>query len=203
MASKEERLRNEALSRAEAETLTRVARQINWAHDQIPAIEAQIQAQRYHQAFDLLQQVEAILPEDPRLAMLRTECSWELTIHTDPPGATVSRKSPDDSAESWERLGVTPVDNRRVAHGLYHWKIEKPGYATAESLADDAFLRVVRSGAGGAVRVELDRAEVRAPRHGARPPGAPRSARVLPTRQRPAVLDGPLRGDEPPVQGSS
>ena len=72
-------------------------RLINWAHDQVPAIEAHIQAQRYHQAFDLLQQVEAILPEDPRLAGLRTECSWELTIHTDPPGATVSRKPPDDS----------------------------------------------------------------------------------------------------------
>ena len=163
VASKEERLRNEAQSRAEAETVAKAARLINWAHDQIPAIEAHIQAQRYHQAFDLLQQVEAILPEDPRLAGLRTECSWELTILTDPPGATVSRKPPDDSAESWERLGVTPVDNRRLALGLYHWKFEKPGYATAESLADDAFLRVVRLGTGGAFRVELDRAEV-APR---------------------------------------
>ena len=74
----------------------------------------------------------------------RTECSWELTILTDPPGATVSRKPPDGPAESWERLGVTPIDNRRLALGLYHWKVEKPGYATAESLADDAFLRVVR-----------------------------------------------------------
>ena len=83
-ASKEERLRIEAQSRAEAETVAKVARQINWAHDQIPAIEAHIQAQRYHQAFDLLQQVEAILPEDPRLAGLRTECSWELTIHHGP-----------------------------------------------------------------------------------------------------------------------
>jgi hypothetical protein len=147
----------------EAERGREVARQINWAHDQIPAMEAHIQAQRYHEAFDLLQRVEDILPDDPRLAGLRTECSWELTILTDPPGATVSRKPPDGPAESWERLGVTPVNSRRLALGLYHWKVEKPGYATAESLADDAFLRVFRSGTGGAFRVELDRAEV-APR---------------------------------------
>src|SRR5262245_34592834 len=51
----------------EAEGAAFAARQINWAHDQIPEIEAHIQAQRYHQAFDLLQHVEAILPENPRL----------------------------------------------------------------------------------------------------------------------------------------
>ena len=157
-------LSRRAQSRATAaERVAAAAHQINWAHDQIPAIEEHIQAQRYHEAFDLLQQVEAILPEDPRLAGLRTDCSWELTILTDPPGATVSRKPPDDPKESWERLGVTPVENRRLALGLYHWKFVKPGYATAESLADDAFLRAVRLGTGGAVRVELDRAEV-APR---------------------------------------
>ena len=38
-ASKEVRLRNEALSRAEAETVAKAVRLINWAHDQIPAIE--------------------------------------------------------------------------------------------------------------------------------------------------------------------
>ena len=76
-------------------------------------------------------------------------------------------------------MGVTPIENQRVALGLYHWKIEKPGYATAESLADDSFLRAVRLGTGGVVQVELDRAEVGAPRHGAHPlGGAPRSAWV-------------------------
>ena len=65
-------------------------------HAQIPVIEEHIRTQQYQQAFDLLQKVEAVLPEDPRLPDLRTECSWELTILTDPPGATVSRKPPDD-----------------------------------------------------------------------------------------------------------
>jgi serine/threonine protein kinase/pimeloyl-ACP methyl ester carboxylesterase len=168
-------------ARGRAEKVERIAeerRQINWAHDQIPAIEAHIQAQRYHHAFDLLQQVEAILPEDPRLAGLRTECSWELSILTDPPGATVSRAPPDGPAERWEQLGVTPINNQRMPLGLYHWKFEKPGYATAESLADDAFLRVLRSDTGGAFRVELDRAKV-APRDMVRVRQVPPPLRAL------------------------
>jgi len=35
-----------------------------------------------------------------------------------------------------ERLGVTR-QSQRVALGLYHWKVEKPGYATAGKLADE------------------------------------------------------------------
>src|SRR5262245_12933848 len=150
-------------ARGRAEEVERIAaaeRQKNWAHDQIPVIDAHVKTQRYYQAFDLLQQVEAILPEDQRLAGLRTECSWELTILTDPPGVTVSRKPPDGPADSWEPLGITPIDNRRLALGVYHWKFEKPGYATAESLADDGFLRVARMRTGGAWHVELDQAEV-------------------------------------------
>ena len=148
---------------AAAEQIADVEGQKNWAHDQVPAIDQHVRAQRYQQAFGLLQEVEAILPEDPRLGELRTGCSWELTILTDPPGVTVSRKPPDDPEESWERSGVTPIDNRRLALGVYHWKFEKPGYATAEGLANDHFLRVTRLRTGGAFRVELDGEEV-APR---------------------------------------
>jgi hypothetical protein len=148
--------------RAEAaEQIAATERQKNWAHDQIPFIETHIRARRHQSAFDLLQQVEAILPDDPRLAWLRTECSWELTILTDPPGVTVSRKPPDGAEESWEPLGVTPIENRRLALGVYHWKFEKPGYATAEGLANDGFLR--RATSGRAFRVELDAQDV-APR---------------------------------------
>src|SRR5262249_15433508 len=45
----------------------------------------------------------------------------------------------------------------------YQWKFEKPGYATAEGLANDSFLRMARLLWGGAFRVELDQEDV-APR---------------------------------------
>src|SRR5205823_1763153 len=66
-----------ARSRAEQVGQVAVAEQRkNWAHEQIPATEAHIRDQRYQQAFDLLQKVEAILPDDPRLGVMRAECSW-------------------------------------------------------------------------------------------------------------------------------
>jgi serine/threonine protein kinase len=140
---------------AEAERVAAVERQKNWAHDQIPAIEEYVKAQRYQQAIDLLQQVEAVLPDDPRLAVLRTECSWVLTIESNPPGVTVSRRPPDGAEESWERLGLTPIQDRRLARGIYHWKFEKPGYATAEGLGVD-FVNLGTSPVGGTFNVELD-----------------------------------------------
>src|SRR5437660_1433276 len=117
---------------ATADQIAAAASEVSWAHTQIPTIETHIRAKRYQQAFGLLQQVQAILPDDPRLDVLRTECSWVLTIETDPPGVTVFRKPPDGGEESWEQLGVTPIPDRRLARGVYHWKFEKPGYATAE-----------------------------------------------------------------------
>jgi eukaryotic-like serine/threonine-protein kinase len=120
-----------------AESAVREERDKTWAHAQIQAIAAHNRAQRFQQAFDLLQKVEAILPEDPRLPELRTECSWLITISTTPPGATISRKHPDGDEESWERLGVTPIENRRLARGVYHWRFEKPDYVTAERLTAD------------------------------------------------------------------
>ncbi|MEX2141936.1 MAG: protein kinase [Pirellulales bacterium] len=107
------------------------------AHGRILAIEAYIKAQQYQQAFDLLQEVEQILPEDPRLPELRTECSWLVTVLTDPPGAMVSRKHPDGVEEIWEQLGLTPIKDRRLARGVYQWKSEKPGYRAAETLTAD------------------------------------------------------------------
>jgi serine/threonine protein kinase len=120
-----------------AESAVQEERDKTWAHAQIQAIAAHNRAQRFQQAFSLLRQVEAILPEDPRLPELQTECSWLLTIRTEPPGATVTRKPPDGDEESWERLGVTPIENRRLARGVYYWKFEKPGYVTAERLTAD------------------------------------------------------------------
>jgi dienelactone hydrolase len=140
----------------EVEQIAAAERQKNWAHDQILAIEAHVRAKRHQQAFELLRQVEEILPDDPRLDVLRTECSWELTIETDPPGVIVSRRPPDAGGESWRRLGVTPIEKRRLACGVYHWKFEKPGYLTAEGIAVELPLIRGISPMGGTFKVELD-----------------------------------------------
>src|SRR5688572_18792003 len=47
------------------EKIAASAQQINWAHDQLPIIEASVRELRYDEAFNLLQKVQAILPENP------------------------------------------------------------------------------------------------------------------------------------------
>jgi serine/threonine protein kinase len=137
------------------------------AEQKVRDVERLIKEEKFRAAFALLEnEVAPYLPDDPRLAWLRTECSWALTILTDPPGATVSRKPrkpPDGPEESWEQLGVTPIEGRRLARGVFHWKFEKPGYATAEGLANDGFLSRAILSTDGAFRVELDAEDV-APR---------------------------------------
>jgi hypothetical protein len=142
------------------EKIAASAQQINWAHDQLPVIEASVRALRYDEAFELLQKVQTNLPENPRLIELRTECSLELTILTDPPGATVSRKPLDGSDDRWEQLGTTPIENRLLARGAHHWKIEKSGFATAEGIVNDFYVLIATMGGTQPFRVELDRANV-------------------------------------------
>jgi serine/threonine protein kinase len=124
------------------------------AYGQIPLIEARIRAQEFQQAFDLLKKVESVIPDDPRLEELRTGCSWVFTIESNPRGAVVSRKHPDDPEQAWERIGVTPINERRMARGVYQWKFEKPGYVTAENLKADHPPGISRMRA--ILRVDLD-----------------------------------------------
>jgi formylglycine-generating enzyme required for sulfatase activity/dienelactone hydrolase len=151
-------LYRQAQRRAEAvEQVAAVEGQKNWAHGQIPVIEAYVKARQHQEAFDLLQKVEAILPEDPRVAVLRTECSWELTILTDPPGVNVFRKPADHPDGAWDHLGQTPIDKVRLARGFYRWKLEKPGYETVEGLGRDRWHQLTRPNADVAEAVSVGR----------------------------------------------
>jgi serine/threonine protein kinase len=107
------------------------------ALNQIPDIEEHIRGQRFGQAFELLRQVEQVIPNDLRLDVLRHDCSWPMSIETQPPGVTVTRQSLHSDTESWVSLGVTPIKEVHVPRGVYRWKFEKPGYVTVESLTAD------------------------------------------------------------------
>jgi serine/threonine protein kinase len=131
------RLRQAEIIAAEDRDRALAAEAKDAAYSQIPVIEAHIRTQQFQLALDLLQKVEAVIPDDPRLEELRTGCSWVFTIETNPPGTVVSRRHPDDPEEAWERIGVTPINERRLARGVYQWKFEKPGYVTAEALKAD------------------------------------------------------------------
>ena len=85
---------------------------------------------------------------------------------------TVSRKPPDAGEAAWERLGVTPIENRRLARGAYVWRFEKPGYATTECLAAELPLGPAVWPVGGAFHLTLDATGAAPP---SRRPRVPRS----------------------------
>src|SRR5262249_5864134 len=71
---------------------------------------------------------------------------WILSIVTDPPGVDVFRKPAADRDEAWEHLGKTPIEKVRLARGLFHWKLKKPGYETAEGFGMDRWYLLNRLG---------------------------------------------------------
>jgi eukaryotic-like serine/threonine-protein kinase len=142
----QELVQKEAEAREEREKAD-LARRQREAVQKVRDVEQLIKEEKLRQAFALLEhEVAPYLPGDPRLEELRSECSWILSILTDPPGADVSRKSAADPGEDWEHLGKTPIEKLRLARGLFHWKLEKPGYETVEGFGMDRWYLLNRLG---------------------------------------------------------
>jgi len=80
--------------------------------------------------FKLASKAEQAIPGDPELARLWPLISYNLTLESNPPGASVYRREYDGSRDSWEYVGRTPLKNIRQPRGVFIWKFEKLGYGT-------------------------------------------------------------------------
>jgi len=80
--------------------------------------------------YRLAERAEAILGEDPSLAVLIRQCSRHIDVLTDPPGASVYMKEYVHPEAEWSFLGITPLKGVRVPIGIFRWKLEKEGYDT-------------------------------------------------------------------------
>jgi formylglycine-generating enzyme required for sulfatase activity/tRNA A-37 threonylcarbamoyl transferase component Bud32/dienelactone hydrolase len=80
--------------------------------------------------FKLASKAEQAIPGDRELAKLWPLISYDMTLESDPPGASVYRREYDGSNDSWEYVGTTPLKNVRQPRGVFIWKFEKPGYGT-------------------------------------------------------------------------
>ncbi len=108
-----------------------------WAKEQaIPQVAQLMDKSQYFAAFRLARQAEKYAPDDPTLARLRLNFSHPVTVETQPPGADVYVKEYSDVKGDWEYLGKAPLLlNLPEAH--YRWKLEKTGFETIESGAED------------------------------------------------------------------
>jgi serine/threonine protein kinase len=113
---------------------------IRWAREEIlPEVERMIEANDVWRnlvpPYRLAEQAEAIIPHDAKLTELFSQCSLNIDIKTEPPGANVYMKEYTDPDSEWLFLGVTPIEQIRMPIGIFRWKIEKEGYETVLAAA--------------------------------------------------------------------
>ena len=109
---------------------------VRWAREQaLPEISRLVENGQYVAAFDLAQQAEQYLPNDPSLAKLDRDDSLVVSVRTTPPGADIFTKGYADLNGDWRYLGKSPLDNVRLPFGYLRWKISKQGYGTVEGAA--------------------------------------------------------------------
>jgi formylglycine-generating enzyme required for sulfatase activity/dienelactone hydrolase len=89
----------------------------------------------FTEAYELAEQAEAIIPDDPELEALFAKASLNININTGPHGATVYVQKYSKPEGEWEYIGVSPIDSIRVPIGIFRWKIEKEGYETIMAAA--------------------------------------------------------------------
>jgi dienelactone hydrolase len=85
--------------------------------------------------YKLAEEAERYIPRDPKLARLFSDCSFKVTIKTDPPGAKISMKDYMAPESEWTSLGVSPIEKMRLPIGIFRWKMEKDGYDTVLAAA--------------------------------------------------------------------
>jgi cephalosporin-C deacetylase-like acetyl esterase len=112
--------------------------QIRWAREEaIPEISRLMESGlgNYIQAYELVEKAEKYIPDDPKLIELFSRCAVYTSIKTSPPGAKIYIKDYKAPEKDWTFIGITPIENIRLAAGYFRWKIEKEGYETITALS--------------------------------------------------------------------
>jgi eukaryotic-like serine/threonine-protein kinase len=126
---------------------------VRWARDVgFPRVVELVELNKYPEAMALAEQVQAVLPDDPKLRKLLPEMSRLYSVETTPPGATVEVKPYGAPDTAFRRLGSTPVRAVRLPFGLQLWRITRAG--------DEPVIRAYPSPYAGAdvtLQVTLDR----------------------------------------------
>ncbi len=101
---------------------------VRWARDVgFPRAVELVELNKYPEAMAVAEQIQAILPDDPKLRKLLPEMSRLYSVETTPPGATVEVKAYGAPDTTWRRLGTTPVRAVRLPFGLHLWRITRAG----------------------------------------------------------------------------
>lgn len=103
---------------------------LNQARESLKKIEEFASQEKYFEAFDIAVQTEKMLPNDETLAKLLPTISDSLTVTSNENGAKVYLKRYKSSDAQF--VGLTPLNNLRIARGHYIIRIEKEGFEPFE-----------------------------------------------------------------------
>ena len=107
---------------------------VRWAKNEaVPQIARLVDEQQYIAAFDLAQEAEQFIPDEPALAALWPKVSRDISVETKPPGADVYVRDYADTAADWQHLGQSPVEGVRIPLRYSRWRITKDGYEELET----------------------------------------------------------------------
>jgi len=96
----------------------------------IPEIRQLADSGQTEAAYHLALRASTILPNDPSLLHLWTQIANRVNLHSEPAGATVSRRDYSAPDTTWQVLGTTPLDSIWFPQGFSRLKIDKPGFRT-------------------------------------------------------------------------
>jgi serine/threonine protein kinase len=111
---------------------------IRWAREEaLPEIERMVEVnwRDFTEPYRLAEEAEKYIPHDPKLSELMSQCSLNIDIITEPPGAAVYTKEYKAPESEWKYVGVSPLESVRLPIGIFRWKIEKEGYETVLAAA--------------------------------------------------------------------
>jgi predicted Ser/Thr protein kinase len=124
-------------------------RNAQWAREAVAQVEELMLAEKYGEAYDLAVRAGTYLPADTALARLVPIISDDLSVETEPAGASVYLKRYDRDAAGQspprQLIGTTPIKNLKIARGDYIVYIEKDGYAPVQRGVSSAMDRVNRA----------------------------------------------------------
>ena len=107
---------------------------MRWARTvAIPEIRRLSERDDLDAAYRLATEARAVLPDDPDLARLWNEMTFETSISTDPPGADVLMKGYGARDAAWLPLGRSPLKPIVVPNQQLRFRISKAGYEPLEA----------------------------------------------------------------------
>ena len=120
----------------------RNAAKVKWAREEaIIKIEVLIEQERMKQAFNLAEEADKYIPNDPLLDRMWPKMQHYLSMDTEPSGASVYRKLIDEPDTEYELVGMTPLDSIPTYSRFSTWKIVKEGFNPLEFMSRTLFMQ--------------------------------------------------------------